>query len=42
METVIRRQTLADLLHRSARRFPSKTAIVCGQTSWTYAQFDAV
>jgi len=42
METVIRRQTLADLLHRSARRFPAKTAIVCGATSWTYAQFDAV
>ena len=42
MESVIRRQTLADLLHRSARRYPSKTAIVCGDTSWTYAQFDAV
>src|SRR6478736_2182518 len=42
METVIRRQTLADLLHRSAKRYPAKTAIVCGDTSWTYAQFDAV
>jgi fatty-acyl-CoA synthase len=42
METVIRRQTLADLLHRSARRFPAKTAIVCGATRWSYAQFDAV
>ena len=42
MDTVIRRQTLADLLHRSAKRDPSKTAIVCGETTWTYAQFDAV
>src|SRR6478752_6400890 len=42
METVIRRQTLADLLHRSAKRYPARTAIVCGDTSWTYAQFDAV
>ncbi|MDB5943157.1 MAG: putative AMP-dependent synthetase and ligase [Ramlibacter sp.] len=42
MDAVIRRQTLADLLHRSARRFPSRTAIVCGGTTWTYAQFDAI
>ena len=42
MDAVIRRQTLADLLHRSAKRFPTRTAIVCGTTSWTYAQFDTV
>ncbi len=42
MDTVIRRQTLGDLLHRSARRFPAKPAIACGATNWTYAQFDAV
>ena len=42
MDAVIRRQTLADLLHRSARRFPAKTAIVCGQARWTYAQFDSI
>ena len=39
---VARRQTLADLLRRSARRHPAKTAIVCGSTRWTYAQFDAI
>ena len=42
MDAAIRRQTLADLLHRSARRCPTKPAIVCGATRWTYAQFDAV
>ena len=39
---VARRQTLSDLLRRSARRHPAKTAIVCGSTRWTYAQFDAI
>ena len=42
METVIRRQTLADLLHRSAKRFPHKTAIECGATRWSFAEFDGV
>jgi fatty-acyl-CoA synthase len=42
MDAAIRRQTLADLLHRSAKRHPDKTAIVCGDTQWSYAQFDAV
>ncbi len=42
MHAVIRRQTLADLLHRSAKRHPNKSAIVCGDTHWTYAQFDTV
>jgi fatty-acyl-CoA synthase len=41
-----RRQTLADLVRRSARRYPDKLAIVCGDASaqvrWTFAQFDAV
>jgi fatty-acyl-CoA synthase len=37
-----RRQTLADLLRRSALRFPTKPAIVCGATRWTYREFDAV
>ena len=39
---VARRQTLSDLLRRSARRHPAKSAIVCGSTRWTYAQFDAI
>jgi len=38
---IARRQTLADLLRRSARREPGKLAIACGATRWTYAEFDA-
>ncbi len=36
------RQTLGDVLHRSAARNPHKTAIVCGDVSWTFAEFDAI
>jgi len=42
VDPVIRRQTLADLLRRSAKRFPHKPAIVCGATRWTFAEFDEV
>jgi fatty-acyl-CoA synthase len=42
MDRVIRRQSLADLLHRTARRCPGKAGLVCGDTRWTFAQFDAV
>jgi fatty-acyl-CoA synthase len=42
MDTAIRRQTIADLLRRTARRLPGKTAIVCGDTCWTFAEFDAL
>ena len=42
MNPQIRRQTLGDLLRRSAARNPHKTAIVCGDVSWTYAEFDAL
>ena len=42
MNAELRRQTLADLLHRSAKRFPDKTAIICGETVWSYAAFDAL
>jgi len=34
------RQTLGDLLRRSAARRPDKVAIVCGQVSWSYAELD--
>ena len=27
---VVRRQTIADALHRMAQRLPARTAIVCG------------
>jgi fatty-acyl-CoA synthase len=42
MDPAIRRQTIADLLHRSAMRYPGKTGLVCGDTRWTFAEFDAV
>src|SRR5258708_21362693 len=42
MNSVTRRQTLADLLRRSAARTPNKLAIVCGETRWTYAEFDRI
>ncbi|MCA1788965.1 MAG: acyl-CoA synthetase [Thioalkalivibrio sp.] len=38
----IRRQTLSDLLHRTAARLPHKTGIVCGDTAWTWREFDAL
>ena len=40
MEPIIWRQTLGDLLRRTAARVPQKTAIVCGERSWTYSEFD--
>jgi len=36
------RQTLGDLLRRTAARFPQKPAIYCGEVAWTYAEFDRV
>ncbi len=42
MTATARRQTLADLVRRSARRHPAKPAILCGATHWTYAELDAV
>jgi fatty-acyl-CoA synthase len=39
---VVRRQTIADALRRTALRLPAKMAIVCGTTRWTYAEFDAL
>jgi fatty-acyl-CoA synthase len=42
MDSAIRRQTIADLLHRTAKRYPAKTGLICGDTRWTFAEFDAV
>ena len=42
MNPMIRRQTLGDVLRRTALRLPTKTAIICGETQWTYAEFDAL
>ncbi|MGJ5007737.1 acyl-CoA synthetase [Bradyrhizobium oligotrophicum] len=42
MDSIVRRQTLGDLLRRSAARTPGKTAVICGDTRWTYAEFNAI
>lgn len=39
-DQVARRQTLSDMLVRTAERHPDKTAIICGDDRWTYADFD--
>ena len=36
------RHALGDVLRRTAARFPGKTAIVCGEVQWTYAEFDRI
>jgi fatty-acyl-CoA synthase len=38
----LHRQTLADLLRRTAARFPDRPGIRCGDVSWTWREFDAV
>jgi fatty-acyl-CoA synthase len=40
MDPVIRRQSLGDILHRSAARAPHKLAVLCGGVRWTYAELD--
>jgi len=42
MSDAVHRQTLADLLRRTAARHPHKPAIICGATGWTWSQFDAL
>jgi fatty-acyl-CoA synthase len=39
---VVTRQTLGDLLRRSAARNPNGIAIVCGATRWTWREFDQI
>ncbi|MFL5279222.1 MAG: fatty acyl-CoA synthetase [Myxococcales bacterium] len=36
------RQTLGDILRRSAAREPRKTVIVCGATTWTFSDLDTL
>jgi len=36
------RQTLGDILRRTAARRAAETAIVCGGPTWTFAEFDAI
>ncbi len=42
MHPAIRRQTIGDILRRTAQRLPQKLAVRCGDTRWTYAEFDAL
>jgi fatty-acyl-CoA synthase len=42
VNSTINRQTLGDLLRRTAQRDPNKLAIRCGSTDWTYRQFDDI
>ncbi|MBN9406044.1 MAG: acyl-CoA synthetase [Burkholderiales bacterium] len=42
MNPITRRQTLGDLLRRTAQRLPHKLAVRCGDTRWTYAEFDTL
>ena len=42
MPNLLNRQTLADLLRRTAARLPNKAAIRCGDTAWTWHEFDSV
>ncbi len=42
MSTEIHRHMIGDILRRTAKRYPVKTAIICGETTWTYAQFDTI
>lgn len=37
-----RRQTLGEILHRSAQRFPDKIAVKFGEVSWTYREYDGI
>lgn len=42
MNSIARQHTLSDVLHRSTARNPGKLAILCGDTRWTYAEFENV
>lgn len=37
-----RQHAVGDILRRTAARLPHKTAILCGDTTWTYAEFASV
>ena len=41
MDPVVRRQTLADTLRRSAARVPDRLGLACGATRWSYRAFHA-
>src|SRR6201996_8933616 len=37
-----REHSIGDLLRRSARRHPDKTAVICGEVSWSFAEMDTI
>ncbi|MBI5260974.1 MAG: acyl-CoA synthetase [Bradyrhizobium sp.] len=37
-----REHSIGDLLRRSAKRDPDKTAVICGDVTWTFAEMDAI
>jgi fatty-acyl-CoA synthase len=37
-----RQHGVGDLLRRTAARFGSKTAVICGNVQWSFAEFDAI
>ena len=39
MHPATRRQTIAGLLHRTVKRCPQKTGLICGATYWSFAEF---
>ena len=34
--------TIGDILRRTARRYPDRPAILCGDVAWSYAEFDRI
>jgi fatty-acyl-CoA synthase len=40
--SLARRQTLGDLLRRTARHSPKRVALVCGAQTWSYGELDAI
>lgn len=42
LASIPNRHTIGDVLRRSARRFPNRCALRCGQVQWSYAEFDAL
>ncbi len=42
MQSQTGRQNIGDLLRRTAMRQPDKTAIICGDVRWTYAELHAL
>lgn len=42
MTSQLRRQTLGDMLRRTARRYPNKIGLIFDDVRWTYAEFDTI